>query len=214
MTINKGQTVAIVGPSGCGKSTFTYMINRLYSPSKGTIFLNDQDYLQIPTSQLRSLVTLVSQNDKFLKGKISSFIASFSENPDYEKIHDAARNAQAFEFINSLPDGFNTELGSDIKLSTGQVQRLNIARAFYKGAQIMIFDEATSALDSPTEDKILTFIKNANNINIIISHRLNTVTRADRIYLFGKGRIISSGSHEDLMNKSSEYRILFDKQIH
>jgi ATP-binding cassette subfamily B protein len=213
--IRSGETVAVVGPSGGGKSTLCQLIPRFYDVSEGSVRLDGRDVRQVTQRSLRRNVGVVQQ-------EVFLFAASVLENIRYgrpdateEEIFQAAKEAEIYEDIMALPDGFDTYVGErGTLLSGGQKQRISIARIFLKDPPVLILDEATSALDSVTEAKIqATFDRLAQDrTTLIIAHRLSTVRNADRILVVENGEIVEQGPHEELLAKNGAYAALYHTQ--
>ena len=216
ITIAAGETIALVGASGSGKTTFAHLLPHFYPINSGQLFFDHFDITHLPLETLRQHLALVSQDIVLFNDTIAANIAYGAMNtvsPD--QIIAAAQAAHALEFINTLPQGFDTLVGErGVKLSGGQRQRLAIARALLKKAPILIFDEATSALDTYTEQQVqsaLTQMKQQHTI-IIIAHRLSTIVKADRIVVFERGHIIEMGRHTELLAKKGVYAHLYHLQ--
>ena len=213
LTINAGQTVALVGQSGGGKSSLVNLLLRFYDPSEGTIALNHHDLREYTQNSLRSQIAAVSQRVYILQDTLAANVAYGSEI-DEERVKEALQKADALEFASALPEGIYTvmqEFGAN--LSGGQRQRIAIARAIYKHASLLIFDEATSALDNESEKRIQGAL-NAyaqDKITLIIAHRLSTIEHADLILYFEEGNIIARGTHRELLETSENYRRLAGK---
>lgn len=208
-----GEVIAIVGPSGAGKSTIINLIQRFYMPSSGLIAIDGNDIQDLTVESVRKNIAYVSQDAFLFAGSIHDNIACGRSDATEAEIHKAAAAANALEFIQALPDGFQTKVGENGgMLSGGQRQRIAIARAILKGAPILLLDEATSALDSESE----TIIRDAINrlmrgrTTLVIAHRLSTIMSADRIYVIDQGRIIESGAHDALIRNDKLYSRLFD----
>ena len=207
--IRPGQTVALVGPSGGGKSSIVNLLPRFYDYQKGKILLDDREIKEYELSCLRRQMALVTQNITLFNDTVANNIA-YGElaGANRDKIIAAAKDAYALEFIEKLPDGFDTNIGEQgVSLSGGQRQRLALARALLKNAPILILDEATSALDVNSEKWIQAALENVmkNRTTIVIAHRLSTVIKSDVIYVVDQGRIIEKGTHLELMNKKGLY---------
>ncbi|KAI0854514.1 P-loop containing nucleoside triphosphate hydrolase protein [Xylaria cubensis] len=205
LTVQPNQYVALVGPSGCGKSTTIALLERFYDPSSGTIYVDGKDIRSLDVNDYRSFIALVSQEPMLYQGTIKENILLGTSNdvPDHD-VESACREANIYDFILSLPEGFNTVVGSKgVLLSGGQKQRIAIARALVRNPRILLLDEATSALDSESEHVVQAALENASRgrTTIVVAHRLSTVKRADIIYVFDQGRIIEQGSHSDLMRR-------------
>ncbi len=209
ITINPGETVALVGASGSGKSTLANLIPRFYHPDHGQIFLDDHDLETITLDSLRANIALVSQEIMLFNDTIGNNIAYGSlRGATEDEIIKAATAAHAMEFINKLPDGMDTMIGeSGARLSGGQRQRLSIARALLKNAPVLILDEATSALDTESEKHIQEALETLRKGRtcIIIAHRLSTIENADRILVMAGGQIVETGTHDQLIKKQGTY---------
>ncbi|KAL7908232.1 P-loop containing nucleoside triphosphate hydrolase protein [Trichoderma velutinum] len=215
--IKPGQYIALVGSSGCGKSTTISLLERFYDPLAGEIYIDGKDISTLNIADYRSFISLVSQEPTLYQGTIKDNITLGSPFGDVsdEVIESACREANIYDFIISLPDGFNTVVGSKgALLSGGQKQRIAIARALIRDPKILLLDEATSALDSESEQLVQAALDNAakGRTTIAVAHRLSTIQRADRIYVFDMGRVIEEGSHVDLMKKNGRYAELVDLQ--
>jgi ABC transporter fused permease/ATP-binding protein len=197
-----GEQIALVGPSGAGKSTMVSMILQFYRPDSGRILFDGMDSTTIPLSQLRQQMAFVPQDVMLFGGTIRENIAYGNPDASEEAIKEAAHKANAHEFIESFPEGYQTIVGErGIKLSGGQRQRIAIARAILKDPVILILDEATSSLDSASESLVQEALENLmkNRTSFVIAHRLSTVRNADKIYVLDKGQIVESGTHQELM---------------
>ena len=215
-TVSKGNTLAIVGQSGSGKSTMVNLIPRFYEVLDGQIKIDDFDIKEIKLNNLRSLISIVSQNTVLFNDSIKNNISYAKPMASDEEIFNAARKANAHEFIESLPNGYETVVGDDgTLLSGGQKQRIAIARALLKDAPIIILDEATSALDSESENQIQQAIDNLKigKTTIVIAHRLSTVENAEKIIVLKGGKIVESGTHDDLLNLEKSYFELYKNQF-
>jgi len=196
-----GETIAIAGATGAGKTTLGYMIPKFVLPSSGRILIDDTDTTNISTEQLRQRVAYVFQEHQLLTDTVAANLRIANPNATLEDLTSACQQAGALEFIRAMPEGFESriERGGDT-LSTGQKQRLSIARALLRRASILILDEPTAALDPETEASLLKAIdKTDNNIVIVIAHRLSTIQHADRILFLHNGQIVEEGTHEELM---------------
>src|SRR5690625_457387 len=211
-----GEVVALVGPSGSGKSTLGNLIPRFYDPDKGSIFLDGVDLRDYDVTDLRKQIALVLQDDILFSGTVFDNIAYSNPSATNDQVIAAAKAAYAHEFITSWSKGYKTLLGErGVRLSGGQKQRIAIARALLKNPRILILDEATSALDADSEAYVTAALEELmeNRTTFIIAHRLATVVRADQILVLDEGRIVESGSHEQLLNKGGMYRSLYEKQL-
>ena len=214
---SKGETVALVGKSGSGKSTIVNLLNRFYDDYEGKITIDGYDIKKVKLTDLRNSISYVSQDPTLFNDTVRNNIAyGLSEVSDSE-VFQAAREANAYEFIMSLPEGFNTIIGDKgVTLSGGEKQRVAIARALLKKSSILIFDEATSALDNESEKEIQSAIEKAskNKTTFIIAHRLSTVEKADQICVLENGVITQSGTHNELIKEEGLYNILQGKPEH
>ncbi len=216
LKINGGKMTALVGQSGSGKSTLLNMIPRIYNPISGSIKIDDQDLTKINLMSLRKQISIVDQNTTLFDDTVFNNIKYAQPDSSNEEIMQAAKLSMSEEFINNLENGFETKIGENgVKLSGGEKQRLSIARAFLKKSKIILLDEATSSLDSDTEEKIQKAIEELihDKTTIVIAHRLSTVLNSEKIYVMEKGRILDSGSHDELLEKSNEYKNFYEKQI-
>lgn len=216
LKINGGKMTALVGQSGSGKSTLLNMIPRIYNPISGSIKIDNQDLTGINLMSLRKQISIVDQNTTLFDDTVFNNIKYAQPDSSNEEIMQAAKLSMSEEFINNLENGFETKIGENgVKLSGGEKQRLSIARAFLKKSKIILLDEATSSLDSDTEEKIQKAIEELihDKTTIVIAHRLSTVLNSEKIYVMEKGRILDSGNHDELLEKSNEYKNFYEKQI-
>ncbi len=216
-TVKRGEIIALVGPSGGGKSTFVDLIPRFFDPSEGRILIDNVDIKDIKIKSLRSLLGIVTQETFLFNESIKSNIAYGLGNYPFEKIIQAAKTANAHEFIMEMSEGYDTVIGErGLKISGGQRQRISIARALLKNPEIMIFDEATSALDNESELLVQEAIERLmiNRTTFVIAHRLSTIRNATRILVLDKGSIIQTGTHDELINDSEGlYRKFYEMQF-
>ncbi len=216
-SVNKGEIIALVGPSGGGKSTLVDLIPRFYDPTSGEIIIDDINVKDIKIQSLRKLMGIVTQETFLFNESVKNNIAYGLENYPCEKIIEAAKAANAHNFILEMPDGYNTIIGErGVKISGGQRQRLSIARAILKNPDIMIFDEATSSLDNESEILVQEAIERmmVNRTTFVIAHRLSTIRNATRILVLDRGKIIQIGKHEDLIaDEKGLYRKFYEMQF-
>lgn len=215
LRVNKGETIALVGMSGGGKSSLVSLISRFYDVTKGRILLDGSDIRHFKVRSLRDKIGMVLQDNILFSESVKTNILLGRPNATDEEVIEAAKAANAHEFIMNLPDGYDTKVGErGVKLSGGQKQRVAIARIFLKNPPILILDEATSALDLESEHLIQESLEQLakDRTTFIVAHRLSTITHADRIILIEYGEIIESGTHEELMKKQGNYYRLFQVQ--
>jgi subfamily B ATP-binding cassette protein MsbA len=215
LVIPKGKTIALVGQSGSGKTTLADMLPRFYDASEGEILIDNVPVKNITLESLRGLMGVVSQESILFNDSIFNNIAFGLNNVSREDVMEAARIANAHEFIAAMPQAYDTNVGDrGGKLSGGQRQRISIARAILKNPPILILDEATSALDTESErvvqDALTKLMR--NRTSIVIAHRLSTIIHADEIVVLNRGEIIERGPHEELLKKNGAYKRLFDMQ--
>lgn len=210
------QTTALVGPSGSGKTTVLNLIQRFYVPSAGRVAIDGQDIARVDLASLRYQIAFVSQDAFLFRGTIGENIALGRLSALPAEIEDAARRAHAHDFIQALERGYDTQVGEQgQQLSGGQRQRIAIARALLKDAPILLLDEPTAALDSETEREVQAALAvlQRGRTTLVIAHRLQTIIRADRIFVIEQGRVVESGSHAELMAAGRAYRAFFAAQF-
>ncbi len=210
-TINKGETVALVGQSGSGKSTIANLLMRFYDVNKGAIKIDDIDIRDMTKKSLRNLMGLVTQDSILFNDTVKNNIALGKPGATMQEIIQAAKIANAHDFIMELPKGYDTNIGdSGNRLSGGQKQRLNIARAILKNPPVMVMDEATSALDTESEKLVQDALDKLmqNRTSVVIAHRLSTIKNADKIIVMHRGEIVEMGSHQELMAREGVYHNL------
>lgn len=215
-TIKKGEVVAMVGPSGAGKSTIADLIPRFFDVSSGVIEIDENDIKKLSLASLRSNMGIVTQEVILFNDTIKNNIAYAQSDVSDDAIYAAAKAANALEFIEKTPNGFDTLVGErGAKLSGGQKQRLAISRALLKNPPILILDEATSALDTESEKKVQKAIEALmkDRTTLVIAHRLSTVQNADKIIVIDRGKVIETGTHQKLYDQNGVYRKLYDIQF-
>ena len=216
LKIAGGKMSALVGHSGSGKSTILNLIPRFYNIKNGEIIIDSQSINEVKIKSLRQKISLVSQDTTLFDDTIKNNIAYANLDATNTEIEEAAKLSFCEEFINELPNKYETIIGENgIRLSGGEKQRISIARAMLKKSSIILLDEATSSLDSETEEKIQNAldILTKNRTTIVIAHRLSTILNSNKIFVVDKGKIISSGNHEELLKNSVQYKNFYDKQI-
>ena len=207
---------SLVGHSGSGKSTILNLIPRFYDSQSGDIFIDDQSIYKTTIKSLRSEISMVSQETTLFDDTIKNNIKYANNIATDQEVYEVARLSFCEEFISNLPDKYETLIGENgIRLSGGEKQRISIARAMMKNSSIILLDEATSSLDNETESKIQEALKvlTKDKTTIVIAHRLSTILNSDNIYVIDSGKVIESGKHNDLMNKSDLYKKFYEKQI-
>ncbi len=215
LSVPRGEALAIVGPSGGGKTTLTNLIPRFLEIKEGCIEIDGHDIRDVTLASLRRQIAMVTQQTILFNDTVRNNIAYGDQQASLQAIHEAARAAHAFEFIEALPQGFDTIIGeSGARLSGGQRQRISIARAILKNAPILILDEATSALDTESEREVQKALENLmkNRTTFVIAHRLSTIKNASRILVVKDGRIVEQGTHEELLTEKGEYENLYNMQ--
>ncbi|HLZ16718.1 MAG TPA: ATP-binding cassette domain-containing protein, partial [Cyclobacteriaceae bacterium] len=215
LTVEKGKTIALVGPSGGGKSTLADLVPRFYDPTEGEVFLDGKSLKDYEIESLRKQMGVVTQESILFNDTIFNNIAFGNPQMNEEAVIQAAKIANAHDFIMQTENGYQTLIGErGSKLSGGQRQRLSIARAVLKNPPLLILDEATSALDSESEKLVQEALFNLmkNRTSLVIAHRLSTIQHADEIVVIQQGQIVERGSHEDLNNKNGLYKKLVDIQ--
>ena len=215
-SLNKGSVVALVGVSGAGKSTTADLIPRFFEPTEGAVQLDGVDIRKFKTRALRQLMGIVTQETILFNDTISGNIAYGKQDIPIERIRKAAAAANALEFIDKLPEGFDTIIGEKgVRLSGGQRQRLAIARALFKDPPILILDEATSSLDIESEKKVQEAMDRLmkDRTVLVIAHRLSTIVNADNIIVLDGGKIVETGTHEQLLGQNGIYKNLYNVQF-
>jgi len=208
MTVEKGQSVALVGQSGSGKSTIANLLTRFYDVNEGTISIDGNDIKNTTKTSLRSQIGLVTQDSILFNNSIKNNLKIGKDSATDEEIIEALKVANAWEFVKELPNGIETNIGdAGNSLSGGQKQRLSIARAVLKNAPIMILDEATSALDTESERLVQDALENMmkNRTSVVIAHRLSTIQNADHIIVMKQGKMVEQGKHQELIDKKGVY---------
>ena len=211
-----GKMTSLVGHSGSGKSTLLNLIPRFYDVHSGNITIDNQSIYKTKIKSLRNIISLVSQETTLFDDTIKNNIKYSVNDASDEDVIEAARKSYCEEFINNLPNKYETIIGENgVRLSGGEKQRISIARAMMKKSPIILLDEATSSLDAETESKIQNALKilTENKTTIVIAHRLSTILNSNNIYVLETGKIIASGKHDELINKSEIYKNFYEKQI-
>jgi subfamily B ATP-binding cassette protein MsbA len=219
LTIAPGEVVALVGSSGGGKTTIATLLPRFYDPTEGCVKLDGRDLREYSLANLRRQIALVSQDVVLFNDSVAANIGYGSYDAgspiDLDRVHAAARAAHAYDFIEAMPHGFQTEIGENgVRLSGGQRQRLAIARALYKDAPILILDEATSALDTESERQVQAALDALmkGRTTVVIAHRLSTIENANRIVAMQAGKVAEVGTHDELLARDGVYANLYRQQ--
>ena len=216
LNISGGKMTSLVGHSGSGKSTILNLIPRFYDAQSGNILIDNQSIYEIKIQSLRNNISLVSQDTTLFDDTIKNNIKYAKDGVSNEEIISAAKFSYAHEFIDKLPNGYETIIGENgVRLSGGEKQRLSIARAMIKKSPIILLDEATSSLDAETESKIQEALKilTKDRTTIVIAHRLSTILSSDQIYIIDAGNVVANGKHDELLNNSELYKNFYEKQI-
>ncbi|WP_297482658.1 ABC transporter ATP-binding protein, partial [Sulfurimonas sp.] len=211
LKINAGENIALVGDSGGGKSTFVNMLLRFYDPDKGALLINGTNIKEFTQGSIKHHIALVTQRIYIFQDSLAANVAYGEENIDEEKVIEALKLADAYDFVQELENGIHTMMSeAGANLSGGQRQRIAIARAIYKHASLLLFDEATSALDNESEKRIQKALGEytKDKITITIAHRLSTIEHADKILVLQKGSIVAAGTHSELLKSSEVYKRL------
>ena len=216
ISIDGGSTAALVGHSGAGKSSIINLLPRFYDPGKGEVLIDGQNIRNVKLSSLRKNISLVSQDIILFDDTVRANIAYANLSASNEEIKKACDFAAATDFIENLPQSYETIIGENgVRLSGGQKQRISIARAILKDSPIILLDEATSSLDAESEEKVQNAILNLtkNKTTLVIAHRLSTIIRANKIIVLQNGEIVETGTHKDLLKNSIIYKNLYSKQL-
>ena len=215
LVLRPGERVALVGPSGGGKSTIAALLARMYDPEAGRVLVDDRDVKELDADWLRSRIGTVAQEPLLFSRSIADNIRYARPGATDDEVHEAARVANAFDFVSAFPEGFATKVGErGVQLSGGQKQRIAIARAVLKDPRILVLDEATSALDAESEHLVKEALDRLmlGRTTLIIAHRLSTVIDADRVVVLDQGRIVQEGDHQSLLAQEGLYRKLVERQ--
>ena len=216
ISINGGSLAALVGHSGAGKSTIINLLPRFYDPQEGEVKIDGKNINNVALSSLRQNISMVSQDVILFDDTVRANILYANMNASEEQIKKACDLAAASDFIEELPNSYETIIGENgVKLSGGQKQRISIARAFLKNSPIILLDEATSSLDAESEEKVQNAVISLtkNKTTLVIAHRLSTIIRADKIIVMNRGKIIETGTHNELLKNSMIYKNLYSKQL-
>ena len=216
LKIEGGKMTALVGHSGAGKSTIMNLIPRFYDRIGGDIFIDGSSIYNKKIASLRKNISLVTQDTTLFDDTIKNNISYANQKVSEKNIIEAAKLSFADEFINKLPNKYDTIIGENgVRLSGGEKQRLSIARAMLKDSKIILLDEATSSLDAETESKIQKAINllTKNRTTLVIAHRLSTILNSDKIYVINNGLVVGEGKHEELIKSSEIYKNFYEKQI-
>tara|TARA_Y100000590_G_scaffold298553_1_gene336523 strand:+ start:855 stop:2615 length:1761 start_codon:yes stop_codon:yes gene_type:complete len=216
LKINGGEMTSLVGHSGAGKTTILNLIPRFYEKNKGDIFIDGQSIYDVSINSLRKHISLVNQDTTLFDDTVKNNIAYANLDATEDEIIEAAKLSHCDEFINKLPNKFDTLIGENgIRLSGGEKQRLSIARAMLKKSKIILLDEATSSLDAETESKIQEAIKylTKDRTTLVIAHRLSTIMNSNTICVVDQGKIVATGNHKELLEKSEIYKNFYEKQL-
>ena len=216
ISIEGGSTAALVGHSGAGKSTIINLLPRFYDPIEGQVYIDEQNISNVTLHSLRKSLSLVSQDIILFDDTVRANVAYANMKASDEEIQKACDFSASSEFIKDLPQSYETIIGENgVRLSGGQKQRISIARAFLKNSPIILLDEATSSLDADTEEKVQNAVMNLtkNKTTLVIAHRLSTIIRADKIIVMNQGKLVDSGTHNDLLENSTIYKNLYSKQL-
>ncbi len=216
LNVPAGQTVALVGATGSGKTSLVALISRLYDPAAGSVLLDGVDVREVSLRSLRSAVAVVSDDPFLFSATVAENIAYARPEAASEEVEEAARRAQAHDFVTRLPRGYETEIGErGVTLSGGQRQRIAIARALLANPRVLILDDATSSVDASTEQSIKLALAEAmsGRTTFVIAHRLSTIALADEIVVLDHGQIVAQGDHEELLEASELYREIVEKGL-
>jgi subfamily B ATP-binding cassette protein MsbA len=216
LEVRRGEVVALVGSSGAGKTTLANLVPRFYEVTGGAVRIDGRDIRDLRLASLRDKISIVAQDTFLFNDTVAANIGYGLRYATPDQVREAARNAMAEEFIERLPQGYDTIIGErGTKLSGGQRQRIAIARALLKSAPILILDEATSHLDTESERLVQSALQNlmAHRTVLVIAHRLSTVRRADKIVVLDQGRVAETGTHEELVSRGGIYQRLYDMQF-
>ena len=215
-SINPGELAALVGPSGAGKTTITYLLPRLYDPTSGSILIDGKNIREISLNSLAENIGMVTQETYLFYDTIRANLLYANPDANESELIQASKIANIHEFIDSLPDGYDTVVGErGYRLSGGERQRIAIARVVLRDPRILVLDEATSSLDSLSEDLIQTAMKDVmrNRTSLVIAHRLSTILAADKILVLDKGKLVQQGTHQNLLKEGGLYRELYETQF-